>query len=126
MESLEPRLMLAAAFLDNRPAANSFASSATSAVYDYDDDIVWPPDTPKQLVSQAVSGSSVYISWKKANNANGYLLWCAGPDGQWQLIAILRGQGTTHFLDTNLTPGAMYSYRVQAYNDAGNSKSLSE
>jgi len=82
----------------------------------------YPPDTPKGLMAQAVSNSAIYVSWKKANGADGYLLWRAGPDGNWQLAAILRGYTTTHYLDSGLNPGCMYSYRVQAYNDVDDSK----
>ncbi|MCL2649074.1 MAG: fibronectin type III domain-containing protein [Phycisphaerales bacterium] len=128
MEVLEPRVMMdgsdlylgnAASLVNSSPAVS--LADASSDDWPDDTNTLDPPSTPKQVTAQAISGSSVYISWKKADGADGYWLWRAGPDGQWEAIIKLKGHGTTNYLDTGLTPGTIYSYMVRAYNDAGNS-----
>ncbi len=79
-----------------------------------------PPSTPANLGVDAVTTTTVHLSWDAATDNVGvtaYRLYRGGA-----LLATLAG--TSHD-DTGLTPSTNYSYRVSALDAAGNESALS-
>ena len=78
------------------------------------------PDAPSNLGAVATSTSSIQLSWSDTDNETGFKLQRSQEGGSWTEIADL-GSNTTSFTDNALNAGTSYSYRVLAYNSAGNS-----
>jgi uncharacterized protein YkwD len=79
-----------------------------------------PPTAPTGLA--AVGGShQVTLSWADVSGENGYMVE-RSPDGVsgWAQVGTT-GANVTTYQDTGLSAGATYTYRVRAYNAAGNS-----
>ena len=80
-----------------------------------------PPDAPTQLSVASLSSTQTAIAWcDPTRRATGFLLERQNPDGSWSAIASL-APATTSYLDSGLTPGSQYQYRVTASNSAGSS-----
>ena len=80
-----------------------------------------PPATPGQLEAEALSSSQVTVSWNETiPNVTGYTLERRNSDGTWSVIATLGGN-VTSYVDSGLTAGTTYAYRVTASNAQGNS-----
>lgn len=80
------------------------------------------PATPANLQVVALSSTSTLVTWDPSSGAIAFRLQFA------QASTFPAGTGTqlldaneTSFVHSNLTPLATYSYRVQAYNNAGDS-----
>ncbi len=73
-----------------------------------------PPATPT-LTATVVSATQVNLSWTNVANESGYRLQRNGAE-----IATPAAD-TTSFQDTGATAGTTYTYRVQAWNAAGDS-----
>lgn len=80
------------------------------------------PATPANLQAIALSANSSLVTWNASSGATAYRLQFA------QAATFPAGSGTqlldanqTSFVHPSLTPLATYSYRVLAYNDAGDS-----
>jgi hypothetical protein len=78
------------------------------------------PVAPDQLVSTGVSETEIELTWQNHAVDAGGVLVERSSDGEsdWIPIAEMGAEGTT-YLDGELTPGAVYAYRVIAYNEAG-------
>src|SRR2546426_74150 len=102
-------------------AYNVGGSSAPSNAVPATPAIVPPP--PTRLTAIAVSGTQINLAWTdNATNEVGYRLErCTGTGCSSFLEIATVGAGATTYQNTGLTGGTGYSYRVRAYNGAGNS-----
>lgn len=74
------------------------------------------PATPSGLSAKAVTAKSVKVSWKKVNEASGYVVYRLSADGKkWDIISTITGTNVINFTDTNVTNGNTYTYTVKAY-----------
>lgn len=68
---------------------------------------------PEFVQVQASSATGVKLSWNPVDSATGYMVYRRSDvPGPYEAIASVRG---TTFNNINLTPGAVYHYRVKAY-----------
>ncbi len=84
--------------------------------------VVVLPAAPSSVTASGASASQINLSWQ--NNYGGVLGFLlereTGTSGNWTQIATL-ATGTTTYQDTSLQANSSYSYRLRAYNTAGNS-----
>ena len=82
-----------------------------------------PPAAPTSLVATAVSNSRINLSWTdNSGDESGFRLErCKNPNctGFAQIAQV--GAGVATFADTTVSKNTAYSYRVRAFNAAGNS-----
>jgi hypothetical protein len=79
------------------------------------------PAAPTDLTASAVSSSQIDLSWTdKANNEKGFKIERKKGTGSFVQIATV-GTNKTSYSNTGLQASTTYTYRVRAYNDAGNS-----
>ena len=79
------------------------------------------PTAPSGLAASPGDGSTA-LSWQKSTDnvgVSGYAVFRANPDGSWPGAAIATTAGTS-YADSGLTNGTAYTYRVVAYDAAGN------
>ena len=81
-----------------------------------------PPSSPSNLTAFAVSSTQINLSWKdNSNDEDGFKIECViGNTSNFVEIASLP-KNTTSYQDTGLSASTSYSYRIRAYNSAGNS-----
>ena len=92
------------------------------AAYDYAAaEVPVTPAAPTGLAAAAVSSSQIDLTWAdNANNETGFKIE-RSPDGvTWAQIATAAANATT-YSDLGLAASTSYSYRVRAYNTAGDS-----
>jgi chitodextrinase len=77
-----------------------------------------PPPVPSGLTATAVSVSRIDLAWSASTDAAGYKIYRNG------IFYFDRFGGTT-FEDLNLTANTAYTYRVSAYDSAGNESAQS-
>ena len=100
-------------------AFNSDASSAPAEVSETTAALL--PASPGNLVAMTVSSYQIDLTWSDlANNETGFKIEKSTGGGPFTPIAVL-GANVTAFSDGGLTPATLYSYRVRAYNPAGES-----
>ena len=76
------------------------------------------PDTPTGLTVDNVEFNSLSISWGAVANADGYMVYRSlTANGSYSKIAtvVKSGGNTETYLDSPLTPGTTYYYRVLSY-----------
>lgn len=98
-------------------AGNNSAQSSATTVTTPD---TIPPSVPTGLSATAVSGTRVDISWVASSDnvgVTGYKIF----RGSTQIGT----SATTAYSDTTCTPGTAYSYKVSAYDAAGNNSAQS-
>lgn len=78
------------------------------------------PQAPGDLKAQALNTSSVKLSWPAVDKATGYRI-DRSLAGNEQYEQVYEGQALT-YTDQGLASGQSYSYRVTAYNAAGESE----
>ena len=66
----------------------------------------------------AVSGSSVRLTWNKVTGASGYIIQ-QYKNGQWVRVAKVTSPDTLKYSVTSLKSGTTYKFRVQAYKMLG-------
>jgi hypothetical protein len=82
-----------------------------------------PPAAPTSLIASAVSNSRINLSWTdNSGDESGFRIErCKNPNcTNFAQIAQV-GAGVTTFADTTVSKNTAYSYRVRAFNGAGNS-----
>jgi len=86
-----------------------------------------PPAPPSGLTATAISGSRIDLAWTdNSDNESGFSIeQCPGPaescgEADFGEIATV-GAGITTYSDLGLEPDTTYSYRVRAFNNAGDS-----
>ena len=73
----------------------------------------WASTTPTGVVAASASYSSVKVSWKTVPGASGYQVYrSASSTGTYALVATVTG---TSFINTGLTTGTAYYYKVRSY-----------
>ncbi len=79
------------------------------------------PNTPTSLVVTAVSTSQINLTWAdNSNNETGFKLeWALNTNGPF--TQIVQAENATSYSHTGLSAETTYYYRIQAYNEAGNS-----
>ena len=79
------------------------------------------PIAPTNLTGSVISTSQVNLSWTdNATNEDGYKIERKSGSGSYAVVGSM-GVNLTTFSDLGLTPNTTYTYRVYAYNSAGNS-----
>ncbi len=79
-----------------------------------------PPAAPSGLSAAAVSTSQINLSWTdNANDEDGFYIERDAGSGFQQIASV--GANVTTYSNTGLTSNSTYSYRVRAWNSAGNS-----
>lgn len=101
-----------------RPPAGANAVAATTSggtLY------TGPPNPPQNLVTTAVSGSEISLSWTAAQSDSaitGYKIERDWSGGFTTVVNNTNSVGTS-YTDTNLSSNVTYTYRVSAYNISG-------
>ncbi|MBN1676537.1 MAG: lamin tail domain-containing protein [Kiritimatiellae bacterium] len=80
-----------------------------------------PPAAPSSLAAEALGSTEIRLAWHdNSSDESGFKIE-RSPDGSsWAQIATV-GANATAYTNTGLAPNTAYSYRVRAYNAAGNS-----
>jgi hypothetical protein len=77
------------------------------------------PAAPSSVSASAQSSSSIRISWESVSGASGYYVYRATT--YYGTYSYVTSTSNTFYTDTGLSSGAMYYYKVSAYNDYGTS-----
>lgn len=97
----------------------------TGSVVYVDSQSTTTPSAPTSLAASAVSTSSIDLSWvDNASNETGYRIE-RQSGGNWSEVATVGANAST-WRDSGLTAGATYTYRVRAYNTAGDSSNSNQ
>ncbi len=99
----------------NASAQSSPASATTSAGAD-----TQAPTVPAALAASAVSASQINLTWSASTDNVGVVGYYIYRNGSF-----VRTAGTTSYSDTGLSTGITYTYRVAAYDAAGNASAQS-
>lgn len=80
---------------------------------------------PPRLLSAVNTNGLVNLSWRDNDeNESGLVMErCLGTNGDWSVLASLSTNQTT-YVDSAVTPGRVYSYRVNSWNAAGTNVGL--
>lgn len=79
------------------------------------------PDAPGELTATAASSIEIRLSWAdRSGNESGFKIQRKKGDGSFEDVGSV-GPNVTTWSNTGLTPGTRYTYRVYAWNSAGNS-----
>jgi len=101
---------------DNARSMNNTAASKAA----FRDSSLSLPSSPTNLSAQAVSSSRIDLTWTdNASDESGYRVERA-TSGSFTTVATLAANATS-FSNTGLVGNTLYTYRVVAYNGAGNS-----
>lgn len=81
------------------------------------------PGKPTGLKASQNKSGSIRISWRKASNATGYMVYRYNSNSKkWSKIKTTKD---TSFVNTGLKSGTDYKYRVKAYSQLGKEKKYS-
>ncbi len=107
-------------------AINAGGASAYSIVRSVTVPAPAPPLAPTGLVARPLSGSAVRVAWNDVSSETGYRVERRTENpNSWSLLVALPAN-TTDYVDANVLQGTQYFYRVQAFNNNGNSPYSSE
>jgi hypothetical protein len=105
----------------------AFNTSGVSAPSNVETVTVGPPTPPVNVTAAGISNSRIDVSWTDgSNNESGFKIErCQGPaagcpDSAFTLLVTL-GAGARSYSDTGLAQQTTYSYRMRAFNGAGDS-----
>lgn len=74
------------------------------------------PETPVLKKLSKASGSSLKLTWGKAANADGYVIYRkVSTSNKWEKVATIKKGSTVSYTDKNLKSGKTYTYTVRAY-----------
>ena len=108
-----------------RVRAYTAAGTSDYSASDYSNTATAVPPLPPvgALTATAVSGSQINLAWQdNISNEDGFRIErCAGAACATFAEIATVGPNVTAYANTGLTAGTGYSYRVRAYNAAGNS-----
>jgi chitodextrinase len=79
------------------------------------------PKNPDSFTATATSDTQITLSWKSVENADGYALERKSEGGNYAALITL---ADTTYVDSALTPGTAYTYRVKATNKKGSSSGV--
>mgnify|MGYP000688969634 FL=1 len=78
------------------------------------------PGKPTSIKASKHKSGSVQISWKKASNAKGYVLYRYDSSARkWRKV---KTTTSTSYVDTGLKSATAYKYKVKAYSQLGKEK----
>ncbi len=84
------------------------------------------PEAPSRLEAKRVSSTRIDLTWNdRSDNETGFKIERKRENRSFEEIATVRAN-TTSYADTRLAEDTEYTYRVRAYNDAGNSSYSNE
>jgi len=84
------------------------------------------PTSPTELKLTLVSTSQIDLTWKdNSNNETGFKIERKVGDGPFQEIATVPANSSTYADKSNIQVKSVYTYRVIAFNDKGNSGNYS-
>jgi len=102
--------------------SGTVACSGTTAVSGTRVTTTTAPSAPSGLSAQALSESSIRLSWSDgSSNESGFKIERAtGAQGPFAQVGTVNA-GIVQFTDTGLAASTIYQYRVRAYNGSGDS-----
>ena len=90
-------------------------------VQDVSGEVLPEINPPTDLTATVVSSSQINLAWMdNSSNETGFIIERKIDNGAYEQISTVPENAIT-FADTGLIANKTYTYRVQAYNDAGNS-----
>ena len=92
---------------DGEPGAYSTVVSAYPA-----------PEGPADLEAKVKSGSSISLKWDTVDDVTGYTLKRSTDGANFTTVAQLK-EGVVSYVDTGLTAGVKYTYRLYTYKTVG-------
>mgnify|MGYP000854409752 CR=1 FL=1 len=69
----------------------------------------------KLLAATAESGRKITVTWKKAGNCDGYILYRKSGSGSWSRLTKITDKNVSSYTDGSGTAGTTYTYTVRAY-----------
>jgi hypothetical protein len=85
------------------------------------------PAAPSNLAGNAITPARVDLTWiDNSNNETGFIIERkTGINGAWSPVTTTLGN-VTSYIDTTVSPGTLYVYRVRATNVSGDSQNSNE
>jgi mono/diheme cytochrome c family protein/fibronectin type 3 domain-containing protein len=98
--------------------------NAISAIINVKEAVVQTlPVAPSQLAAQLVE-NGIKLTWNdNSNNESGFTLERRVQSGSWSQLAVL-AMNVTQYQNLALLAGTVYEYRMNAFNEAGDSQSI--
>ncbi len=116
-------------FFDNRAWTNDGNNVSCSYICEWEAEDVDTRLPAKVVISSAkkASSTSVTITWKTVNDAEGYSIYMkTGAEGRYMKIADIKEADITTYMINDLSIGNTYYYRVRAYKTIYDEKSYGE
>lgn len=101
-------------------AVNSVGTSPVSSVRQVTTPVPVAPAVPGNFRLETLPGPVIKLAWSDVSTDEGYLVERRVGEGTWETLATL-AKNTVTYQDATVATGVDYSYRVVAFNEAGNS-----